>query len=59
MLKNFVMLLAGTLILILVLLTGPLWVYLSGQLDLKTHWNMANRESTKTAGIPKNSSLHW
>ncbi len=53
MLKKFVMLLAGTLFLILVLLTGPLWVYLSGQLDLKTHWSMAKRESTKTAPNPK------
>ena len=47
------MIISGFLLLILVLLTGPLWVYLSGQLDLKTHWSSASRESTGTAPSPQ------
>ena len=47
------MIISGFLLLILVLLTGPLWIYLSGQLDLKTHWSSASRESTGTAPSPQ------
>ena len=64
------MIISGFLLLILVLLTGPLWVYLSGQLDLKTHWSSASRESTGTAPSPQRfqeasvrvyyaRSFHW
>ena len=70
LLKRVLMIISGFLLLILVLLTGPLWVYLSGQLDLKTHWSSASRESTGTAPSPQRfpeasvrvyyaRSFHW
>ena len=48
------MILSGILLLIMVLLSGPLWILISGQLDLKTHWSVASRESSGTAPSPDN-----
>jgi hypothetical protein len=47
------MILSGILLMLLVLLTGPLWVLLSGQLDLNTHWSTADRRSMGTAPSPE------
>ena len=47
------MFLSGILLLLVVLLTGPLWVLISGQLDLKAHWRTANRQSMGTVPSPE------